>query len=131
MTNITMDIFVPMEPDKALGPNGRMHWRARAALIADTRAAAKYATINALHQSGVVFPKEYPVQVDPVIHWAKGRKLMDEDNSLAILKSFFDGIADAIEVDDRLFRPTIPDQVRKAPVPGVVFSLRSLYPSQE
>ena len=125
--SVSLDVFVPLEPDKELGPNARIHWRAKAALVADTRAAAKYATMNALYQAGMVFPKEYPVQVDSVIHWGKGRKRMDPDNSLAILKSYFDGVSDATGVDDALFRCSIPEQVQKAPVPGVVLSLRSLY----
>jgi len=125
---VSLDVFVPMEPDHGLGPNARLHWRAKASLVADTRAAAKYATVNALHQSGVLFPKEYPIQIEAVIHWKKGRKMMDPDNASAILKSYLDGIADAVEVDDSLFQLQPVEQVGKAPVPGVVFFLSSLQP---
>jgi crossover junction endodeoxyribonuclease RusA len=127
MATMSMDVFVPMEPDKNLGPNSRMHWRAKAGLIADSRAAAKYATINALHLAGLVFPKERAIQISASIHWGKGRKRMDYDNSLSILKSYLDGLAEALDVDDKHFDIRTVEQVQKAPVPGVVFSLYSEY----
>jgi hypothetical protein len=126
---VSLDIFVPLEPNSGLGPNARLHWRQKAALVRDARGAAKYATINRVNQELVVFPKEYPIEIECVVHWEKGRKVMDEDNALAILKPYFDGVADGIEVDDSYFRILSPvRQQMKSPSPGVVIGLLSLFP---
>lgn len=122
-------IFVPRQPAAVLSPNGRSHWSAKAEAVQTARWAAKLATCDALSREPVAFPAEGDVAVELVIHWGKGRRFLDDDNALSVLKPYLDGVADALDRDDRTFRLQIPEQVRAQGPPGVFVSLSAPAPS--
>lgn len=94
-----MNIELPY-PHKALWPNGRSHWGTVASQKAKHRQWALLATVvamgdwqyagGAIKLTVLVYPKP------------KG-PLPDQDNVVASCKAYFDGIADALGVDDRHF----------------------------
>lgn len=93
-------------PDKRLSPNARVHWAVLAGIKKQARAdACALATVA------------IPLRVKRAIHDMDGRIPMtirfyppdarhrDDDNMVASFKASRDGIADALGVDDRRFRP--------------------------
>lgn len=90
-------------PDKALSPNARSgnHW-ARTRATKKARSDAFYATRAA--KLGIVAGGA-PVRMKITFHPPDSRK-RDDDGMIASLKAARDGIADALGVDDNLFRPT-------------------------
>lgn len=107
-------------PAKPLWPNfrSRSHWPKTRALKA-ARSEAFYATKAA--KVGIC-AGDVPVIVQATFYPPDNRK-RDYDNCGASLKAYWDGIADALGVDDSFFRQLPP--VIAAPVPGgkVVVSL--------
>jgi len=88
-------------PPKELNPNQRTHWAKK------SKAAAAYRTECFLMTklSGVMAP-EGKVLFD-IEFCPPDRRLRDDDNCLAAIKSGRDGIADALGVDDRRFVTTL------------------------
>lgn len=102
-------VTIPLCPPQACSPNGGWHWKEKAAAKAQLRMAAKGAALNArwrylgMFLGGAIF--EGPVVVAPMICWGKGRRTVDGDNALAMLKAAIDGCTDAsIWRDDRQCR---------------------------
>ena len=121
-----IDVWIPVQPDATLSPNSRAHWRKKASVVRETRESARLCTTSALARHTETWPKEGGVFVQPTILWGKGRKTMDGDNAVAILKAYLDGVADGLGVDDRTFVVDSVTQVRAAPgLPGVVLRIRS------
>jgi crossover junction endodeoxyribonuclease RusA len=85
-------------PHKALWPNGRAHHHAKAREVKEHRKWAWLATLKAF--KGEV---PLPVQIRLTVHPKARGPLPDQDNCSAALKSYLDGIADAINVNDRDF----------------------------
>lgn len=91
-------------PDKALSPNSRSHWAAKAK-------AAKRARSDAFHLAREAgFDARTFADYGGKLHlwidcYAKTRNYPDADNVLASLKSALDGIADALGVNDSRFQP--------------------------
>lgn len=88
------EIFLPW-PDRKLSPNARVHWAALASAKKKAKQDAYYATLAAgigkieadsLSARYVIFPPD--------------RRPRDQDNIIASLKAYADGIAQAIGVDD-------------------------------
>lgn len=97
-------------PSRDLHPNARCHWakKARAAKIARSDAAwwAKAAGVrlikaDALQVTAIFFPPD--------------RRRRDADGMLSSIKSYLDGIADVVGVDDSQWRIAIR---RDEPRPG-------------
>lgn len=90
-------------PHKALWPNGRAHWGAKAKQTKDHRLWAFMATKAALpvcfRSNGERIPVRLIVSAKP-----KG-PLPDKDNALAACKAYLDGIAEALGVNDNMFDP--------------------------
>ena len=88
-------------PDPGLSPNARIHWRARAVLKRKARADSRLHTLAALgrHRPDL---GDGPIRLSVSFH-PKDRRRRDLDNALASLKHHFDGIADALGVDDSRF----------------------------
>jgi crossover junction endodeoxyribonuclease RusA len=94
-------------PDKRLSPNARLHWRAKVAPKQAARIAAGWATVaspgfreakNALARTGGPIPivvRFYPPD----------KRYRDDDNMIGAFKCARDGLAEALGVDDRRFRP--------------------------
>ena len=124
MTEI--DVWIPLQPDASLSPNARGHWARRHRATQEARGAARLATVDALSRLGVAWPKEGGVEVHAGILWGKGRKMVDGDNSVAVLKAYLDGAADALGVDDRTFLVPTVTQARAPEGPGVVLHMRAI-----
>jgi len=98
-------------PARILNPNGRGHHmakhRAKKAARREGYFAAKAAGVSVTDASA-------PVRVSLTFH-PPTRNLPDEDNAVASVKSHLDGIADALGMDDALFRlerPVIAEPVK-------------------
>ena len=87
-------------PAKVLWPNGRpAHWAVKARAVKAARQAA-WATALAAGVTGLRGALGYSISV--VVH-PRTRHPIDRDNCVAALKSYLDGLADALGVDDRTF----------------------------
>jgi len=86
-------------PSYRLSPNARNHHFVGARLKRTAKLAGYYIAIS--HGVSRIVPGELPVTVlfQPKSGW-RG----DEDNAIASMKSYLDGIALAVGVDDRLWR---------------------------
>ena len=99
---MTLSVWLPW-PAAALSPNSRSHWSVKALSVKHARHDAKMLALDALKAVPAVFlPYEIPV----IITFIPDRKRQgyDHDNAQASLKSYSDGIADALGVDDKRFR---------------------------
>ena len=92
-------------PDAALSPNRKNghHWgsvnKAKGKRLAD----ARLLTLTAMRQAGYI-PPAGPLALT-LTFCAPDRRRRDLDNLLAALKADFDGVAQALGVDDQLFEP--------------------------
>lgn len=86
-------------PHKHLSPNARAHWAAKAKATRTARREAYYAAKAA--GIGEMDAKEFRVTT---FFSPPGRHSYDEDNLKARCKALYDGIADALGLDDKLFR---------------------------
>ena len=88
-------------PDHGLSPNARLYWARRSRLVKKHRLIGRDAAIHAMPcrlsiaNEGRIF---YEIQYAP-----PDRRARDEDNFEASLNSYRDGIADALQVNDRRF----------------------------
>lgn len=93
-------------PSRDLHPNARKHWGAKARAAKQARAdagwAAKAAGVKSIDATGLVVT---------AIFSPPDRRRRDRDGMLSSIKSYLDGIADVIGVDDSLWEIAI----RKAP----------------
>ena len=89
-------------PDRCLSPNARSHWAVRSKAAKRQHAVAFFDTVEVLEMPGVTFQ---PAQTHGVrCRWFfRDRRRRDADNLLASMKHAFDGIAEAVGVDDRTF----------------------------
>jgi len=106
-----MRIVLPWPP-KELSPNARPHHMAKRRALNKARswgfAAAKEARVS-------IAAGDVPV-ILTVTFCPKTRNKVDQDNAMASCKAYFDGIADALGVNDSLFRFREP--VMAEPVKG-------------
>jgi crossover junction endodeoxyribonuclease RusA len=95
-------------PDKRLSPNARIHWRAKAAPKKQARAdgaAATYASLGrGLREVRAALSGDDMIPV-AVRFYPPDRRHRDDDNMVGSFKHYRDGIADALGVNDRRFRP--------------------------
>lgn len=88
-------------PDKCLSPNARIHWAKKAKVTKASRTAAGWATIAAktkVEGDGAIYLHVYFYPPD--------NRRRDGTNMLASMKAAFDGIADALGVNDIRFHVT-------------------------
>lgn len=92
-------------PDPKLAPNRRngKHWTATHAAKGKRLADARLLTLTAMRQAGYI-PPTGPLALT-LTFCAPDRRRRDLDNLLAALKADFDGVAQALGVDDQLFEP--------------------------
>lgn len=109
--SIARELVLPW-PDRALHPNSRGHWSKRAKAAKAARAKACLMA-KAAGWGRVAWP-DGPLHV-----WLDGyptdRRRRDADGLLSSLKPWLDGIADAMQIDDRRFvpHPWVKPEVRK------------------
>lgn len=86
-------------PLAKLSPNARVHWAQRAKLVKQYREACR---ITAMSDGARDWPYEGKIHV-----WANffppDKRRRDWDNIIASSKALFDGLADALKVDDSRF----------------------------
>jgi hypothetical protein len=109
---MTLTIDVPGCPDAGLSPNARLHWRPRSRIVAEAKGHAKWAAHDVMP-----FAEDWPafdgsVMVRATIAWAKGRRIVDGDNALAMLKPYVDGLNGIVWRDDKLctFAPVVQER---------------------
>lgn len=89
-------------PDRCLSPNARTHWAIRSKAAKRQHAVAFFETVEVLEMPGVTFQPSETIGVR--CRWFfRDRRRRDADNLLASMKHAFDGIAEALGVDDRTF----------------------------
>ncbi len=86
-------------PPKELSPNRRDHWSKRQRAAKWAREYAWYATTKAGGR-----PTKATKFKKSITFYPPNRRRVDEDNLRIRCKSFVDGIADVLGVDDTLFR---------------------------
>jgi len=94
-------------PDKRLSPNARLHWKARVGPRQDARRRAGWLTVAAAGYWTVkdaLKASEGPIPVR-ITFYPPDKRHRDDDNMIASFKAWRDGVADALGVDDRRFRP--------------------------
>ena len=97
-----MGIILPY-PAKALWPNGRAHWAEKAREVKKHR---RWAYLAMREASLCIADNPIPVHIT-VYPKARG-PVPDRDNIIAASKSYIDGIADYLSVDDKFFAaPTV------------------------
>lgn len=92
-------------PSADLSPNARLHWRKVATAKKAARADGHKATLEMpLEARRAVAEGDglIPVQIR---FYPPDKRRRDSDNMIASLKAAMDGIADALGVNDRRFRP--------------------------
>ncbi len=97
-------------PDRCLSPNARSHWAIRSKAAKRQHAVAFCETAEVLHDltihGGTISRRDFrsAATLGVRCRWLfRDRRRRDADNLLASMKHAFDGIAKAIEVDDRIF----------------------------
>lgn len=88
-------------PSNKLSPNARIHWSYRHRAVKAARTGAAWAT-RAVVVPGS-FNAETAIRISTTF-FPPDHRSYDEDNLKARCKAIYDGIADAIGVDDRHFR---------------------------
>lgn len=90
----TATIFLPW-PDKRLSPNGRYHWTQLARAKKAAKRTAHYTALEA--GLGKLEAERLVVRVS---FYPPDRRPRDTDNMVSSCKAFFDGISQAIGIDD-------------------------------
>lgn len=98
-----MEIELPY-PDKILSPNSRSHWAQKSKAAKKARSDAFYIAKAAGYDKNTFAGYEGRLHFWIDIY-AKTRNYPDADNVLSSLKNSLDGIADALELNDRRFVP--------------------------
>jgi crossover junction endodeoxyribonuclease RusA len=103
MAGQEMTVTLPWPP-KELSPNARIHWTK----LAKAKKAYRHTCHMLARQAG--FSAVYLVGVTrlhvSLTFYPPDRRLRDQDNMLAAMKSGLDGLADALQMDDRNFKTT-------------------------
>ena len=92
-------------PDPSLAPNRRLgqHWGSTHTAKSRRMADSRYLVLQAMRQQGYEPPRgTLPLTVT---FCAPDKRRRDLDNLLAGLKADFDGVSQALGVDDQLFEP--------------------------
>lgn len=107
-------------PPRGLSPNARLQRYAKAALFKKTKLAAY------VHAKKALKEMEWD-RADPVDRVSIGlfcqppiNRCRDEDNLIANCKAYFDGIAQALDVNDHLFH-LLEQEWQPARAPGSLF----------
>jgi hypothetical protein len=107
--SLTITILGKLDPN--LSPNSRVHYRTLAEAKADAKAIATMCTRDVMWgTTGLTGVDRAVYDIERGI--PKNGKKLDEDNLVASLKSALDGIAFALEVDDRGWSLGTVSQVR-------------------
>jgi hypothetical protein len=111
-------------PPKALSPNAREHWAEKARKTKMARTLAWGLTAKELGAKLRDYQPEGEIllryQFQPPM---RGGAIPDEDNVMASLKAYRDGIASALGVDDKRFRNEQPEWLPKEGAGRIVITI--------
>ncbi len=96
-----MEIILPW-PSPALNPNRTDHWGIKSRIKRLQKISAHWLTVEALQKNGSATKGKDAYSLKVIFHPPDNRR-RDVDNYLASLKSALDGIAQALEADDKNF----------------------------
>ena len=82
-------------PSRTLSPNGRHHWRTKAAAKKKAREDGRLATLAALSPVASARPLWLNAVVSVRLVRKDGRGRWDDDNLIAACKAYVDGVVDA------------------------------------
>lgn len=88
-------------PDRRLSPNARVHWNPKREAVRAAKAMAYYLTIHEMSQARNTWP--WPTAKLALTFTLPDNRRRDLDNLIAGCKAYFDGVADALGVDDSRF----------------------------
>lgn len=92
-------------PSATLSPNSRTHWRTKAGATKSAKNTAWVLAKEAMFRAGIKpGAMSGPIVVSMMFHPAQNRQ-RDLDNCQAMMKAALDGIAEALGVNDSIFRP--------------------------
>jgi crossover junction endodeoxyribonuclease RusA len=98
-----IEVILPW-PDKRLSPNARVHWAAKASAAKKAKRNAFILTCSAIQRKPLdMLGDTLPLHI---VFRPKDRRRRDQDNLIASMKPYLDGIAQALGVDDSRFRLT-------------------------
>lgn len=103
---MTLTVELPWPP-RQVWPNFRQsnHWRKYHKQIAGQRQSAWALTLIAMRVAVFVIDHLNPIAMQ-VEFYPPDKRSRDDDGMIGAFKSARDGIADALKVDDKMFRPT-------------------------
>lgn len=90
-------VTLPWPPAK-LNPNARIHWGQKSRIVSGYRGTC----CGLVRMAGLKAPERGPVHVT-VDYYPPDKRKRDWDNIIASSKALFDGLADALGVDDSRF----------------------------
>ena len=105
-----IEIVLPW-PDKALNPNSRNRW-AKIKATKEAREQGRYGVLEITH----IWPPDKAPSLKPLpdeliaqyTFYPPDRRHRDQDNYSAMMKSYQDGVCDALGVDDFCFQMAAP-----------------------
>lgn len=103
-----LEVTLPWMP-KALNPNQRGHWSVKSKAAKAYRRTCHLLTLEA-GLRGVDWEGDIHVWID---FFPPDRRHRDQDNMIASCKALFDGLADALSVNDKRFRlhPYVKEEI--------------------
>ena len=103
-----LEVTLPWMP-KALNPNQRGHWSVKSKAAKTYRRTCHLLTLEA-GLRGVDWEGDIHLWVD---YFPPDRRARDQDNMIASCKALFDGLADALSVNDKRFRlhPYVKEEI--------------------
>jgi len=96
-------------PPRQLSPNSRNHWRVKHRHSKAYRGKCRDAVLSLMAEGSVCMESDWSESKLVPTYFHKDKRRRDRDNLSAMLKAAYDGIAEALGVDDYGFRPTMPE----------------------
>lgn len=107
------EIILPW-PARELSPNARAHWAVKSKFAKVARKIGYVRAMESGFDCHTFVGHEGKLHIH-TIFYAKTRNFPDSDNCLSSAKNFYDGIADRLGVNDKLFihHPVVSDETFK------------------
>lgn len=123
-----LEVDLPWPP-AGLSPNGRLNYFAKARLSKKGRRDGFWAAKSALRRTAIQVPIHPVYGGVQVVFRATPptRRIPDDDNFIARMKPYRDGVADALKVNDRCFHSSV--RFLRPRRPGHVVMVLSWIPS--
>jgi crossover junction endodeoxyribonuclease RusA len=111
----------------ALGQNSRIHWKAKADATRKAKTEAHRAVLSQLTPLQRASLKQAKkIRVFYAWHAKPTGAIVDDDNMISLMKSTRDGIAQAIGIDDKIFKTVGAECVGRCAGGGVLITLEAV-----